>query len=253
VKTEMSFFRGEIYSNQLQMQTSISVILPDDFSEDKDGKPKILFLLHGSSDNSTSWIRNTRVEMYAKRHNLIIVMPEVQKSFYTDMVYGLKYFSYVADELPQICRNLFHASEKRDDNFIAGLSMGGYGALKCALRRPETFSKVGVFSAPFNLESRFSTFSEDKLPELMGIFGNKMRPEDDLFQISKDFAESGAKILPQIFATCGTKDFLYEDNTDFWNHMTKIGLEYEYMEWEGFHEWGFWDKSVQLMIEKFLV
>lgn len=97
----------------------------------------MLYLLHGLSDNHSCWLRRTAVDRYAEEYGIAVVMPEVQRSFYCDMAHGPAYFTYIADELPQICQRLFRLSDKREDTFIAGNSMGGYGALKAALSRPE--------------------------------------------------------------------------------------------------------------------
>ena len=135
------------------MTTSFQVILPDegDLSE-----VKVVYLLHGLSDNCTGWTRYTSCERYARERNVALVLPEVQRSFYIDGVYGLNYFTYVAQELPQACRRMFGLSDKRENNYIMGLSMGGYGALKCALTYPRNYAGCGSFSGVADLKSFMS-------------------------------------------------------------------------------------------------
>ena len=136
----MPCFDGSIFSCALGMTTSLRISLPDRFLiEQESAALPVLYLLHGLSDDHTAWSRRTSVERYAESAGIAVVMPEVQRSFYTDMVYGLRYFTYIAEELPALCRRLFPLSERREDTFIAGNSMGGYGALKAALRFPERF------------------------------------------------------------------------------------------------------------------
>ena len=131
------FLEMNFYSNELRKNTQIYVLLPR-FKGEADAKCKTLWLLHGLSDDHTSWMRNTSIERYAAKHHLAVVMPNVDRSRYTDTAYDANYFSFVAKELPELCRDTFkQMSEKREDNIVAGLSMGGYGSLKVALTCPE--------------------------------------------------------------------------------------------------------------------
>ena len=127
----MAFLHCEIASESLRMATAVDVILPDkgDLSE-----VKTLYLLHGLTDDCTGWTRYTAVERYARERGLAVVLPEVQRSFYTDMAYGLPYFTYVSEELPAVCRRMFGLGAAREQNYIFGLSMGGYGAATRARR-----------------------------------------------------------------------------------------------------------------------
>ena len=248
----MAFFRGDIKSSELGMDTAINVILPNDYAEANANACKVLFLLHGHSDNASAWFRNTRIEYYPRQYNLAVIIPEVQRSFYTDMEYGLKYFSYVSDELPKICRNLFRLSDKREDTMVAGLSMGGYGALKCAFSRPDLFSKCGAFSSAIDMNQRFIGKDDAWQKELTGVFGEKVKPRDDLYALTNALAQRQECQKPEFFVTCGSEDFLHEENIKFKEFMETQPFQYSYLEWEGTHEWGFWDESVKLMLKRFL-
>ena len=149
----MAFLRCEIASESLRMATAVDVILPDKGAL---SETKTLYLLHGLTDDRTGWTRYTAVERYARERGLAVVLPEVQRSFYTDMVYGLPYFTYVAEELPAVCRRMFGLGAAREQNYIFGLSMGGYGTLIHALTHPEKFRAAGVSSGAFILPSRTS-------------------------------------------------------------------------------------------------
>lgn len=147
----MANFRGSIFSDQLGMRTNITVSLPFDVANKvgvttpQEDMP-ILYLLHGLSDDNTMWSRYTDIERFADYRGFIVVMPEVQRSFYSDMVYGPNYFSYIADELPQLVKSLFGIERPREKTFVAGLSMGGYGAAKVALSRPDRYMAAASFS-----------------------------------------------------------------------------------------------------------
>ena len=126
----MAFFRGDFTSQVMQMVTTIHVVMPE-YIDKKD--TRVLYLLHGLSDNCSNWFRLTSLERYANEYKIAVVVPEVQRSMYTNMKYGLRYFDYVSEELPRFISQMFGVPNDREHRFVAGLSMGGYGALKCAL------------------------------------------------------------------------------------------------------------------------
>lgn len=144
----------DVESAALRMTTSLTVLLPQagdaaDWGAPEPGPdgPPVLYLLHGLSDDASAWTRFTSIERYAAAAGLAVVMPEVGRSMYADAPGGAAYFSYVADELPQLVAGAFRVSTRRADTFVAGLSMGGYGALKLALRRPERYAAAAALSA----------------------------------------------------------------------------------------------------------
>ncbi|OJU13363.1 MAG: hypothetical protein BGN88_06770, partial [Clostridiales bacterium 43-6] len=204
----MAVFNGMIFSYSLGFKTSISVIIPGENNARKSDMP-LLYLLHGLSDDHHNWLYQTSITRYAEQHNIIVVMPEVQRSFYADMEHGPKYFTYVAQELPQIMETLFGLTHKRKTTFVAGLSMGGYGAMKCALTRPEFYGKIASFSGALDAEAHRH---DSLMPDFYLPFGNEMKPENDLFSLCERLPK---KNRPDIFITCGTEDFLYQDNVNF--------------------------------------
>ena len=139
----MAFFRCDVMSESLGMATSVLVTMPD--TGDLAAAP-VVYLLHGLTDNCTGWLRYTQAEHLARTHGAILIVPEVQRSFYTDMTYGLPYFTYVSEELPAVCRRMFGLGAAREKNYIFGLSMGGYGAMKCALTYPDRYAGAASFS-----------------------------------------------------------------------------------------------------------
>lgn len=250
----MASFKGEIKSKVLDMDIALNVILPYDHPKDKMSRPcKVLYLLHGLSSSSASWMRWTSIERYAMKHGIAVIMPEVQRSFYANMVYGLDYFTFVADELPQLCADMFCISTKREDSYVAGLSMGGYGALKLGLTYPKRYCSIGSFSGSIDmkriLDKSLEYADNRRLDEMKGILGLEMRinPQDDILHLAREHAKLPESQRCDIFATCGTEDEipeLYSSTKDFLKLLDNLGIKYEYQEWPGTHEWGFWDASV---------
>lgn len=191
----MAFLHCEIASESLRMATAVDVILPDkgDLSE-----VKTLYLLHGLTDDCTGWTRYTAVERYARERGLAVVLPEVQRSFYTDMAYGLPYFTYVSEDLPAVCRRMFGLGAAREQNYIFGLSMGGYGAMKCALTYPDRYAGAASFSGVCDLrrtvERRSISLHES---EIAAIFAEEkaVPPKDDLFVLAEP-------ALPEMLRDC---------------------------------------------------
>ena len=146
---DTAYLHLEINSESLMMHTSVSVIIPQNIKRNE--KIKTLYLLHGYRGNHMDWIRYTSIERYAQKYRMAVIMPEVNNAYYANMEKGLDYFTYVADELPQIIESLFPLSRKREDRYIAGLSMGGYGAFKIASKRPHKFSKAISLSGSMNI------------------------------------------------------------------------------------------------------
>lgn len=247
-------FRGNIYSKELDMDTSITVVMPREFKGDN--PHKVVYMLHGLSGNSSNWSDNTMMSLYSSEYNVVFVMPEGGRSFYTDMKYGLKYFSYVSNELPELCKNIFNISTNREDIAIMGLSMGGYGALKCALSKPEQYSLCCAFSSGCLFlkelldEQRKGNVTMD---DFKFIFGPdfEWKTEDEILELAQKASQGTVK--PIIHTTCGTEDSFYQDNLRFSKVMKTLDLNYSYEEWGGAHDWYFWNDSLKYMLEKYYV
>jgi len=240
----MAYFRGDIYSQALGMQTGIHVILPDGCEKNSD--LRVLYLLHGLSDNCSNWAYKTGIARYAIEYRTAVIMPEVQRSFYTDMRCGPRYFTYVAKELPEICQKIFGLSDRREQNMVAGLSMGGYGAMKCALSFPERYGYCAAFSSACDIHLRTGNGSIDPnyLRDLKGMFGESLEvPEaSDLHKLAEKNAPAAA---PRMFLTCGLEDSLLPENREMADILKKLAYDVHYEEWTGDHTWEFWDASIQ--------
>lgn len=255
----MAFFTGNIYSRALLQDTQLNVILPQDgrFYEKK-GTTKTLILLHGLSDNASVWFRKTAIERYAEQYNLIVAMPEVQRSYYTDMKFGHNAYTYISEELPKLLQEMFHISTNREDMMVAGLSMGGYGAMKCAFEYPDRFGYCGAFSGAYDITA-LKAMSAGEQPVVEGfdkdvcaIFGQEMVPEEAQMTKVLERIKSGRGPWPKLYFTCGTDDFLYPVNQEIRKILGSLDIDMIYEEWPGIHEWGFWDESIERMLKLFL-
>ncbi|MCA1319658.1 esterase family protein [Bacillus tianshenii] len=248
----MALIQCNFFSEALQCSTSMTVILPQSTShigvESKVEQKKhpTLYLLHGLSDDHTIWTRFTSIERYVAPLGLAVVMPTAGRSFYIDMENGYDYYTYVSEELPQIARSFFNLSDKREDNFVAGLSMGGYGALKTVMRNPDKFAAGASLSGSVDIVDRIPAFPRD----FQHIFGSRpiKGSEDDLFHVAENLAKSdGPK--PRLYHCCGTEDHNYQANLRFRDHLEKLSIESTFEDGPGSHEWGYWDMHIQPVLE----
>ncbi len=252
----MALIHCDFFSRILGFNTSMCVILPDpppseNPDDDTDRKHPVLYLLHGLSDDHTMWQRRTSIERYVAGLNLAIVMPAVQRSFYTDMARGHQYWSFISDELPAIARSFFPISNERKDTFAAGLSMGGYGAFKLALSHPERYAAAASLSGALDVAREARESNEERRIEWENIFGDAdsvTGSGNDLFHLAKQVAKPGIE-KPMLYQCCGTEDFLYADNLRFRDHALSLGLNLTWEEGPGTHEWGYWDKQIRRVLD----
>ncbi|MBQ2755313.1 MAG: esterase family protein [Oscillospiraceae bacterium] len=253
----MALFNGSVFSKVLPMETGLTVILPGDRLFGTAHKPsKVLYLLHGLTDNNAAWSRYTSIDRYIREHNVAVIMPEGHHSFYLDEKLGVKFYTYITKELPSLVADMFAVSSKPEDTYIAGLSMGGYGALRCMLMNPQGYNGCGAFSAMVDMEAYASETAHDPFTSRIAqtLFGKTGEiPEDaSLFKLAEKNVREGNK-LPEIYITCGKQDFLYKQNLKFNDHLNALGIDHTFEAWDGTHEWGFWDRSVKNMIDRFFV
>ena len=247
----MAFMQLNFYSNMLGMQTDVHIVIPQRFTDGQigiDGKSddqayKCLYLLHGLTDDHTIWMRRTSIERYAAEYGICVVMPCGDRSFYTDMKYGMKYFSYITEELPNVIREFLNVSSKREDTYIAGLSMGGYGALKAALKKPEVYCAGAGLSSVADINCGMF---DDVLTPVFGE-GVVIPDEEDLFYLAKQTDKNPLK--PRIYMGVGTEDFLYESNIQLKKQFEELNYDYTYRESKGTHCWEFWDEYIQYVLK----
>ena len=246
----MSFLNVTFKSHVLGMDCGANVILPQSSPENILRKPfKTLYLLHGLSDDHTAWARWTSIERYANEYNIAVVMPSVHRSFYSDSKLG-KYFTFVSDELISIMQEIFPLSNKREDRYTAGLSMGGYGAMKLGLACPEKFSVAASLSGALDAIGIASSADENFRNEFSFLIdaAENSRERNDLFYLADQLNKS-PQPKPRIYIWCGTEDFLHEDNIKFKNFLETTDLEFKYEESPGDHSWGYWDEKIQIVLK----
>jgi S-formylglutathione hydrolase FrmB len=255
----MAFFSGNIYSRILMMDTQLNVILPHDGRRYIwEGNPKTLILLHGLTDNAAIWYRKTAIERYAEKYDLAVVMPEVQRSWYQNMAYGQNFYSYLTEELPELLPKMFRISVKREDLMVAGLSMGGYGALYCAFGRPDVFGYCGAFSGAYFLKDMMK-YPTDTAPVFLGlpedykaIFGENINIPASV-EVPALLEQAKKKPpLPKLYLMGGTSDFLFNETVKVHEICRELGIEHTYEEFKAFHEWDVWDEAVEKMLKLFL-
>ena len=254
----MALFKCCFYSKYLSYATNVNVIIPENSSwqeEEQDEKYKVLYLLHGRGDNHDSWVQNSQIAFFAQEHQIAVVMPTAEDSFYVDSVTGKRYFSYLTDELPKYLKKYFPLSDKAEDTFIAGLSMGGYGTLKIGLTYPERFAAIGILSAAVRPDHMPDFHDNDKDREILKdnlgrtIGEGELRDEDNPYCLLKKCFQENKK-LPAIFQYIGTEDFLYGMNQDLRKFLQENHVEASYEEWEGIHDWRFWNVAVERFINQ---
>lgn len=246
------------FSDVLQKHTGMTVIIPEQTSNQYGGINKdqqqtlpVLYLLHGFSDDHTIWSRRTSIERYADAHGIAVVMPDGDHSFYTDMHQGKNYFTFLTEELPKKVAYFFPVSTAPEDTYVAGLSMGGYGALKWALSKPEAIHKVASLSGAVDMAKlRMEREATDMAPLMDQIFANKdiSGTSNDLFYLLKQGVNQKAD-MPAIYLACGTEDFLYEDNKRFSEMLETYQLASNITFDSGTHEWGYWDRHIKAVLD----
>ena len=244
-------------SQVLDTEVEFFVILPENTKGliGMEGKSSAscptLYLLHGLSDDHSIWIRRTSIERYAAEKGLAVVMPCVDRSFYTDMAMGENYWQFIAKELPAMCRSFFpQMSRRREDTFVAGLSMGGYGALKCGLRAGDTFSYAAGLSSCADIVDSVTKLRVARQQEWQNIFGDAATLPgsfNDLFAAAADYSKTSAHPV-KFYMWCGTEDFLYQQNVRLRDHMKKLGMDLTYEESPGTHAWKYWDEKIQSVL-----
>ncbi len=251
----MAFLQIQFFSAALNVASTVNVILPEanqgiGMGASRDTRPpKVLYLLHGYSDDHSIWMRRTSVERYAANHNLAVIMPAVNHSFYCNEVYGEKYWDYVSDELPRTMHRFLRLSDRPEDTYVAGLSMGGYGAMRLALTYPEHFAGAASFSGAVDLAGVF--YQRVRGAEMDRVFGDRREIKgseyDNYFLMQKN---ARAVRKPWLYVSCGTKDFLFDQHKTFVPALKKNGWDVvSHEEPDAVHEWGFWDGQIKAFIE----
>ncbi|MDX9953185.1 MAG: alpha/beta hydrolase family protein [Anaerolineae bacterium] len=245
----MALLRLDHCPETVKVTLPLYVILPD--PGNMDGRPvaqrKVLYLLHGLSDDGSAWQRYTAIEALASAYGLVVIMPSVGRSFYTDQPNGQRYFSYLTDELPHYLADVFGLAPRREDTFIAGNSMGGYGAFKAALLRPELYAAAASFSGVLSLEFLRAHPQDPRRDEFALLFGDlerlSGRPHDPAAWLQRAANEPSA--LPYLYIAVGRQEDLYPLSGLFHAACQTLGVRSEYHEEDGQHDWFLWDRQIR--------
>ena len=257
----MAFLDFHFFSETLGLTCAAHVLIPQATVKQigmagggRREKYPTLYLLHGLSDDHTIWMRRTSIERYAAERNIAVVMPAVGRSFYQDTASGAKYWTFVSEELPALCEQFFPLSGEREQRFAAGLSMGGYGALRLALACPGKFAAAASLSGALDLARRLREAGREgalmNRAEYTGIFGPELRGEGtdaDLFFLAEKLAASAGP-KPALYIACGTEDGLLGESRAFREHLARLGLAAAYHESPGGHDWACWDAEIQRVL-----
>jgi putative tributyrin esterase len=253
----MSVIQINFQSLALVAPATITVLLPPSFIDicDKrtfdeiyqpEKKFKTLFLFHGACADASSWLYGSNIQRYAAEHNLAVVLPNVNNSFYADLEHGSAYWTFISEELPRYVRSILPLSDKREDNYVAGLSMGGYGALKLALNKPDQFAAAISLSGVVDIVAAFKNPIHPifNIENYFGDFKKLENSQNDLFRQVQTLLNQKSP-LPRLYIACGTEDFLYDMNIKFRDFLLEKSVDFTYEEGSGVHDWNFWDKHIQ--------
>jgi putative tributyrin esterase len=230
-----------------------NVVLPPDYRVSRVTRYPVLYLLHGLTGHYSDWLTRTNVADYASKYRIIVVMPEGNDGWYTDnaSVPSEKYESYFFRELLPDVQKRYRTIESRYGRGVAGLSMGGYGALKFGLKYPATFAFAGSMSGAL----RAATWTEEELKDfkpirdsLFGVFGpmgSETRKANDIHQLASSASAARISSLPYFYLDCGTEDVLANDNARFAALLHEKKIAHEYRQLPGNHNWQYWDQQVR--------
>ncbi len=244
----MALIRLDHTPETTKVNTPLNIILPG--PGQMKGKPvrerKVLYLLHGLSDDASAWQRFSNIEMLAVDYGLVVVMPSVGRSFYTDMPNGQAYFSYLTEELPQYLKDVFGLDPKREDTLVAGLSMGGYGAMKCALLHPEKFKAAASFSGVLSVAMIQNDPDDPRHAEFSQLFGDLDKVQGSQHDPAVWLKQAAIRpeALPYLYISCGRQDDLYPLSKMFFAACQSAGIQAEYHEEDAQHEWYFWGREI---------
>lgn len=246
----MARFVCNMISYTLQRTVDLTVIvpsttIPEALGINKDGKCAthvvkepypVLYLLHGRGNNHADWGSYTNIELFAEERNMAVAMISGENKAYRDVPEGDRYFEFLQKEVPEFVTNYFPITKDPVHSYIAGLSMGGYGALLHGLTYPERFAAIGAFSA--------AVLSGGK-KEVERLSDGPM----DVRYLVRTAREQG-KQIPPVYLACGEDDFAYPRNCELHALMKEQGFDVTWDSLPGYqHEWRFWNIQIEKLLD----
>jgi putative tributyrin esterase len=245
----MALIRIDHVPETVKVNLPLNIILPDPGKMEgvPVAKRKVLYLLHGLSGDASAWQRYSSIETLAAAYGLVVVMPSAGRSFYIDQPNGQYYFSYLTGELPQYLTDVFGLKPRREDTFIAGNSMGGYGAFKAALLRPELYAASASFSGMLSLEFLKANPNDPRRDEFALLFGDldQLAGSEHDPAVWLQRAAQNPSALPRLFIAVGCQEDLYPLSGYFYAACQSLGVPSEYHEEDGRHDWFLWDRQIR--------
>jgi S-formylglutathione hydrolase FrmB len=244
----VALLQCNFFSEALELSTSMTVILPQETTHQigmtgrtRGAEPPVLYLLHGLSDDDSIWLRRTSIERYVAPLGVAVVMPQVHRSFYADEVHGHRYWQFIAEELPTLVHRFFRVSDRPEDTYVAGLSMGGYGAFKLALHQPQRFAAAASLSGALDIVALHKrSRPTDVVPKVFG--------PDDIAGSDADLLamlQRAERPLPRLYLWCGTEDGLVDGNRAFIETAQQQDIPLTSELSPGDHDWRYWDTKIQ--------
>ncbi|MGB7068324.1 MAG: M24 family metallopeptidase [Pyrinomonadaceae bacterium] len=231
------------------------IVLPSRYTADRTARFPVIYLLHGLTGHFDNWTDKTAIAKYAAERDIIIVTPEGGNGWYSDSVTVAddKFETYIVSDLIPEIDGKFRTLPDRENRAIAGLSMGGYGALKFAIKYPDTFSFAGSFSGALGVTSfsgadRNAPFMKT-INAVFGPAGSDSRKENDIFGLIRQSTAEKIRTLPFLYIDCGTEDFLFQNNVEFADLLAEKKVRHEFRQLPGAHTWSYWDTQVQEFLE----
>ena len=252
----MAVIRLQHFSNILQLQTSLTLTLPEPAASNV--RSPLLYLLHGGTENATTWMRETDLEAITQRFHLATVSIDGLSSAYVDMHHGGRYFTYLTQELPDLLPRRFPVSSKPEDTMIGGFSMGGQGALRAAFRHPEKYAACIALSGARDMIPLFEKWaSMEDGPDLRGVV-DALGPIDALRGSENDIVDLAAKAvqsrqaLPAFYLACGNEDYAVSLSDEYHQYLESIGLKHMYYKAKGIHDYAFAEQALVWALEQMM-
>ena len=247
----MANFHCNVISYTLRRTVDINVIIPTPTCPDAvgwgpkparhtpDAKYPLLYLFHGYGNNQLQWTSYTNIELFAEERQIAVVMIAAENKCYVNHPKD-RFFDFIEEELPDFMTGMFPVSGRKEDTYVAGLSMGGYGALMHGLSRSDRYQAIGAFSAAVGINPRRSDILDrEDVQELL--------PEDDLYKVAEKAVPNG---VPKIYMSCGETDTLLETDKKFYQYLKDLGADIIWSQTPGYgHMWRFWNEEIERFLD----
>lgn len=221
------------------------------------GNYKVLYLLHGAGGDHSSWVLNTRIADYVNTTDIAVVMPSGNNRFYINNIHGKDYYTYAVKELITQCEQWFNISRDPKDRYIAGMSMGGYGAFYAALNNPSMYNTAFSYSGLLNILERYDNPQGIDMFPVFGSRDDLINNKLDLYSLIDAYAKENEKLKAsdtqyndtKFVITCGLQDPRIHMSCEFNNALSAAGINTSYYETDGGHNWEYWDRCIKNTID----